>query len=197
MLVCALTSTELFSAQISSGVFVCFWRSSECVFLCSSVLRLMSAVTVSLYEHAGPFRQSVDKEGVMVDKKAVFEQKWGRILSEGLLALTLEMCWGSCCQPGQNESDTASLLHALCWQRLIYDKRHTFFSCLEALAGGNVCLRWRNGGKARQKERGRTWKLVFPRKPTSCTSDGINARDVFIKRRRTALLSGPFCCHLN
>lgn len=45
------------------------------VFLCSSLLRLMSAVTVSLYERAGPFRQSVDKEGVIVDKKAVFELK--------------------------------------------------------------------------------------------------------------------------
>lgn len=178
-------------------VFVCFGCSSECVRLVSCVLRLMSAVTVSLYERAGPFRQSGDKEGVIVDKKAVFELKWGRILSEGLLAFTLEMCWGSCCLESQSARAKrewfCQLAARFVLTKSFYDKRHKFFSCLrEALAGGNVCLCWRNGGKARQKERGRTWKLVFLRKPTSCTSDGINARDVFLKEKTYGMLSGLF-----
>lgn len=144
----------------SAAAFDCFECPSKCiclVFLCPAVLHLMSAVTVSLYERTGVYlalsgKVVIKQEWWWTRRLGVFELKWGRILSEGLLPLTLEMCWGSCCLDGK----TRAILPACCtlcadkdflWQKI------PIFSCLrEVFAGGEACVCWKKQARKREAE---------------------------------------------
>lgn len=46
--------------------------------------------------------------------------------------------------------------------------------------------------ESKTKRERQNMKACFPRKPTSCTSDGINARDVFIKEKAYGIAFRPF-----
>lgn len=98
----------------------------------------------------GPFRQSGDEAGVIVDKKAWVFLSWNE--AEYCLALTLQMCWGSWCLDGK----TRAILPAcctLCADKDFFWQKIQIFSCLrEVFAGGKACVCWKKQARKREAE---------------------------------------------